>query len=96
MARTEKINLPTEQLFKKTVLHYYNIVKNVGNLSTANSSISLPIHSDLGPLMTLSVTDSFLYQEVCDSLYLNADETAMGASKRHADLDRKRLIHMQA
>ena len=52
--------------------------------------------SDLGRLMTLSVTDSFLYQEVSDSLYLNADETAMGASKWHADLDRKRLIHMQA
>lgn len=54
------------------------------------------INSDLGSLMTLSVTDSFLYQEVSDSLYLNADETAMGASKWHADLDRKRLIHMQA
>lgn len=58
--------------------------------------ISLHIHSDLGSLMTLSVTDSFLYQEVSDSLYLNADETAMGASKWHADLDRKRVIHMQA
>lgn len=41
------------------------------------------------PVMTLSVADSFLYQEVSDSLYLNADETAMGASKRHADPDGK-------
>lgn len=54
------------------------------------------IHSLLCSLMTVSVTDSFLYQEVSDSLYMNADETAMGASKWHADLDRKRLIHMQA
>lgn len=53
------------------------------------------IHSDVGTSMTLSVTDSFLYQEVSDSLYLNADETT-GASKWHADLDRMRHIHMQA
>ena len=58
--------------------------------------ISPHIHSDLSSLMTLSVTDSFLYQEVSDSLHLNADETAMGASKWHADRDRKRVIHMQA
>lgn len=47
-------------------------------------------------LMTLSVADSFPHQEVPDSLCVNADETAMGASKWHAHLDRKRLLHMQA
>lgn len=46
--------------------------------------------------MTLSVTGSFPYQEAFGSLYLNADETAMGASKWHADPDGRRLIHMQA
>lgn len=32
--------------------------------------------SDLGFLMTLSVTDSFLHKEVSGLLYLNADERA--------------------
>lgn len=31
----------------------------------------------------------FSYQEVSGSLYLNADETATGASERHADPDRE-------
>lgn len=75
-----------------------NVIIIIGHrhFSAAFDCENIPSVSDLGSLMTLSVTDSFLHQEVSDSLYLNADEMAMGASKWHADLDRKRLIHMQA
>lgn len=49
------------------------------------------IQSDLDSLMILSVP----YQELSDSLYLNADEKAMRASEWHTDPGGKRLIYMQ-